>query len=543
MPQTLPLSETIEMSLEDARARARPLLPRYNSGASKLSVDPLKNTILKSHGRPPWYGEDGKPLSDAFVIGIAGGSASGKTHVARQILRSLGYIPSVVIISQDSFYKEHTPEELKLAFANQYDFDHPDAIDMTEFASCLSDLKKGRQTNIPIYSFSAHQRLKERRYLYGANIIITEGIMTLHDPVLRSLYDLKIFVKCDSDLMLARRITRDVKERGRDVEGIIGQYLRFVKPAYDDFVLPTSRYADIIVPGLENGVAIDLITTHIRRQLDERSRSFREKMAQTQVDRSALLKSPSFSTLDEAKLNMLKLHVLEQTPQLKGIYTILRDKDTSREDFIFFVDRLSTILMEKALAFLPFRSGTVTTPTGAEARGMILDASCVCGVSILRSGGPLEKGLRRVMNDIRIGSLLVQTDQRTGEPLLLHVMLPACLRDRTLAESTYVFLLDAQIGTGAAAFMALRVLLDHGVQPSHIVFVTFLIARDGGIAALRRAFPEVRIVCGAVDGVLSVRWVEAAQTHEGDDAGPGTERHKIWTIEPGIGQIGDRYYL
>ncbi|KAH8118222.1 armadillo/beta-catenin/plakoglobin [Phellopilus nigrolimitatus] len=535
------------MSVDDFEARPR--LRRSDTSATKLSGEPLKNTILKSHGRPPWYGEDGKPLSDAFVIGIAGGSASGKTHVARQILLSLGCIPSVVIISQDSFYKELTSEKLEMAFSNQYDFDHPDAIDMTEFASCLSDLKKGRQTNIPIYSFSEHQRLKDRRYLYGATIIITEGIMTLQDPVLRSLYDLKIFVKCDSDLMLARRITRDVKERGRDVEGILSQYLRFVKPAYDDFVLPTSRYADIIVPGSNNSVAIELITTHIQRQLDERSRSFREKMARAQTNGGPLHASPSPSlpTLDDAKLAALKLHVLEQTPQLKGIYTILRDKNTPREDFIFFVDRLSTFLMEQALVFLPFRPKTVMTPTGAEAQGkaLALDASSVCGVSILRSGGPLEKGLRRVVNDIRIGSLLVQSDARTGEPLLLHVMLPECLRDRTRAQGAYVLLLDAQIGTGATAFMALRVLLDHGVQPDHIIFVTFLVARDGGVATLRRAFPEVRIVCGAVDNVLNERWVEVGQTHEreGDDAGSETGGRKIWAIEPGMGQIGDRYYL
>lgn len=159
-------------------------------------------------------------------------------------------------------------------------------------------------------------------------------------------------------------------------------------------------------------------------------------------------------------------------------------------------------------------------------------------------GGPLEKGLRRVINGIRIGSLLVQSDQKTGEPLLLHVMLPHSIRDRSLARDSYILLLDAQIGTGAAGFMAIRVLLDHGVRPDHIIFVTFLVARTGGIAALHRAFPEVRIVCGAVDDTLSERWVEASQIHEGEgDGSRASGECKIWTIDPGMGQIGDRYYL
>lgn len=125
-------------------------------------------------------------------------------------------------------------------------------------------------------------------------------------------------------------------------------------------------------------------------------------------------------------------------------------------------------------------------------------------------------------------------------------MLPGCLRDRARAEHSYVFLLDAQIGTGAAAFMALRVLLDHGVRPDHIVFVTFLVARYGGVRALRRTFPDLRIICGAVDDALNERWVEPDPAQEGEGEGIESERalqHRIWTIEPGMGQIGDRYYL
>ncbi|KAG1729668.1 uridine kinase family-domain-containing protein [Suillus paluster] len=481
------------------------------------------------------YGEDGLPICDAFVVGIAGGSASGKTHVARQIVRSLGSVPTVVILSQDSFYKRHTPEEVALAHANRIDFDHPDAIDMPMFAACLAELKACRQTNIPVYSFAEHQRLDEVKYLYGAAIIITEGIMALHDPELRSLYDLKVFVQCDSDLMLARRIQRDVKERGRNVEGVLEQYLRYVKPAFDHFVLPTARHADIVVPGSNNSVAIDLISTHIRP---------------SQSIDSCL------STSDGSPVSK-NLIVLPQTPQLKGMYTVLRDGASNRQDFIFFVDRLATFLIEKAMEHLPYRPKTVTTPTGVDCAGKELDVKNICGVSIIRSyvsmtqptfkltrssrGGPLTRGLQRVLSDVAIGSLLVQSDSKTGEPLLLHVMLPKCLRERHLAVDTWVFLLDAQVSTAASAFMAIRTLLDHGVQQDHIIFVTFLIARTGGLTVLQRAFPKVKIVTGAVDEVLREAWLESYnEKGEGQSEGDGK---KVWVVEPGMGHIGDRYYL
>ncbi|KAI0078825.1 armadillo/beta-catenin/plakoglobin [Panus rudis PR-1116 ss-1] len=521
----------------DSVEEERPPLTRTttpsDSGSSRragLTLQANKNTVLKSHGRPPWYGEDGLPISDAFVVGIAGGSASGKTHVARRIVEKLGSIPTIVILSQDSFYKKHSPEEVKLAHANLMDFDHPDAIDM-----CLSDLKACRQTNIPIYSFAEHQRLNETKYLYGAAIIITEGILALHDPALRALYDLKIFVQCDSDLMLARRLRRDIKERGRTVDGVLDQYLRYVKPSYDNFVLPTARYADIIVPGHDNNVAIDLIATHIRRKLKERSTKIRCQLAQASPRPSAA-STPSFE-VPEITENLI---LIPETPQLKGIYTILRDKSTPREDFIFFTDRLATFLMEKAIEHLPYRPKIVTTPVGEEYAGKELATEHICGVSIIRSGGPLERGLQRVINDVLTGSLLIQSDAQSGEPLLLHIMLPVCIRERHTAKDTWVFLLDAQIGTGAAAFMAIRVLLDHGVREEHIIFVTFLVARNGGVHSLRRVFPRVKIICGAIDEGLRETWLEALHGPNGQTE---AEARKVWVVEPGMGHIGDRYYL
>ncbi|KIY71491.1 armadillo/beta-catenin/plakoglobin [Cylindrobasidium torrendii FP15055 ss-10] len=499
--------------------------PISSRRSSFMAWEAKKNTVLVSHGRPPWYGEDGQRLTDAFVIGIAGGSGSGKTHVARQIVSALGNIPSIVVLSQDSFYKRHTPEEIELAFASLFDFDHPDSIDMPLFAQCLSDLKQCKQTNVPVYSFAEHQRLDETKYLYGASVIIAEGIMALQDPALRSLYDLKIFVQCDSDLMLARRLSRDVKERGRDVEGILGQYLRYVKPSYDNFVHPTSAHADIIVPGMNNTVAIELITTHVKRQMEGRAHHFRQKLATPRIHLPAVA----------AKFEDFKLDVLKMTPQLQGIFTIIRDANTSKQDFIFFVDRLSTILVEHAMAHLPYEPATVMTPIGTLAHGSAVDAKNVCGVLIQRSGGALERGFRRVLNDVPVGSLLVQSDSSSGEPLMLQVKLPTYVRNRNTAKDTFVFLLDAQIGTGAAAFMAIRILLDHGVPQDHIIFVCFLVARDGGVLVIRRAFPGVKIVCAAVDDNMEEGWL--------DDPNSEALGRKFWLMQPGMGQIGDRYYL
>ncbi|EJU04632.1 armadillo/beta-catenin/plakoglobin [Dacryopinax primogenitus] len=485
-----------------------------------------KNHILTSHGRPPWYGPDGLPIHNAFVIGIAGGSASGKTYVAEKIIQSLQSLPSILILSQDSFYKKHNEQELALAFSNEYDFDHPSSIDMELFAQCLKDLKEYKQTHIPIYSFVHHQRLPETKYLYGASVIIVEGIMTLLDPALRDLYDLKIFVQCDSDLMLARRLRRDIQQRGRSVDDVLKQYLRFVKPAFDNFVGPSAKYADVIIPGAANTVAIDLVVNHIRRKLAERHASFRSELSRAQ---------PAIEQGWDAEVSKWPgVVLLRQTPQLKGIHTILRDETTSREDFIFFADRLATLVVECGMDLLPYVPHSVQTPTDAIAHGLKLTAH-VCGVSIIRAGGPLQAGLQRVLRDVPLGALLIQSDPSTGEPLLLHTSLPCYILHREQAKDTWVFLLDSQIGTGAAALMAIRVLLDHGVQEEHIIFLTFLISQQGGPNVLRKAFPGVRIVTSAVDELLLMAWSDV-------DWETG-ERRRVWKIVPGMGHIGDRYYL
>ncbi|KAG8707295.1 Uridine kinase, partial [Ceratobasidium sp. 395] len=221
-----------------------------------------------------------------------------------------------------------------------------------------------------------------------------------------------------------------------------------------------------------------------------------------------------------------------------GIYTILRDKETPREDFIFYADRLATLICEKAMEVLPFRNITVLTPTGAIANGkdtaIAEPERNICAVTIIRAGGMLEMGLRRVLRDIAIGSLLIQSNPSTGEPMLLHNMLPSVVQQRERSKNAWVFLLDAQIGTGAAALMAIRVLLDHGVPEDQIVFITYLGVPRGGMAVIRRIFPFIRFVCGAVDDGLQENWLVNED---------GSQGRRVWSITPGMGNIGDRYYL
>ncbi|CEQ41542.1 SPOSA6832_03254, partial [Sporobolomyces salmonicolor] len=518
-----------------------------------------KNTILTDAGtdlatyrRSPWYGKDGNPVP-AYVIGVGGGSASGKTRVAQEVLKALG-VPWVLVISQDNYYLPLSPEESAAAFRNEHDFDSPESFDYPMLTQCIKDLKAGRAVQMPNYSFTMHQRTAETTYLYGAAIVIVEGIFVLHDKALRDVLDLKIFVQCDSDLMLARRLRRDLVERGREAGGVLDQYLRFVKPSFDNWIQPTSRHADIIVPGMNNERSIDLIVSHIQRQLAQRKRELRgELYRETTAGGNGAGSIPPTPGLEksevEAGLTKLKeevgaadedglpdtVHVMKETVQLKGIHTLLRSTETDSEDFIFLANRLSTLVAEHALSLLPYRPKRIETRAGFAYTGeeLAIPSGHLCGVSILRSGGSLEKGLRRVVRDIPVGSVLIQSDAQTGEPLLYAVNLPACLTvSQASAAESYVLLLDSQIGTGAAALMAVRLLLDHGVQEDRIVFCCILVSKVGGVWALKRAFPKVRIACSAVDEGLEER---IEQTADGSK--------KIFTILPGLGSFGERYYL
>ena len=202
-----------------------------------------------------------------LVIGIAGGSGSGKTTVVKAITERLN--KKVVVIPQDCYYKDSsdlTDEEKR-----NHNFDHPDAIEWDLLCSQLKDLKEGKAINQPIYSFISCTRSKETTKVEPADVIIIEGILIFTCRELLQQLDIKIFVDADDDDRLMRVMARDITERGKDVHWVIERYSRTVKPMYLQFIEPSKRYADIIIPqGGHNKVAIDIISATIEKSLKEK---------------------------------------------------------------------------------------------------------------------------------------------------------------------------------------------------------------------------------------------------------------------------------
>jgi uridine kinase len=203
-----------------------------------------------------------------ILIGIAGGSGSGKTLVAQKIIEEIGS-RDVILIEQDSYYKDlsHLPPAERAA----QNFDHPDAIDGDLFIQQVKDIIQGKPVEQPIYDFTTHTRKEETKRIDQHHIIVLEGILILFSQRLRALMDIKIFVDTDSDIRLLRRIKRDVAERGRTIKSVLAQYENSVRPMHLQFVEPSKRYADIIIPeGGYNTVAIDLLKTKIEDLLRKR---------------------------------------------------------------------------------------------------------------------------------------------------------------------------------------------------------------------------------------------------------------------------------
>lgn len=207
-------------------------------------------------------------MSRRILIGIAGGSGSGKTLVARTIVRELGS-DRVVVIDQDSYYKNL--EDVPFRDREARNFDHPDAFDNELLRRHIRDLLDGRAVEQPIYDYNEHRRLDETRSIGEHLVIVLEGILIFLDPDLRALMDIKLFIDADNDVRFIRRLKRDITERGRSVDSIIRQYEQSVRPMHMQFVEPCKRYADLIIPeGGHNKVAIDLVKTKIRDLLRER---------------------------------------------------------------------------------------------------------------------------------------------------------------------------------------------------------------------------------------------------------------------------------
>ncbi|XP_017777311.1 PREDICTED: probable uridine-cytidine kinase isoform X2 [Nicrophorus vespilloides] len=213
-----------------------------------------------------------------FLIGVAGGTASGKSTVCKRIMEKLGQVDmdqtqrQVVCISQDSFYRELTAAEIVKAGQGLFNFDHPNAFDEGLMERTLNDILAGKKCEVPVYDFKNHTTRKdETMTIYPADVVLFEGILVFFFPQIRNLFHMKLFVDTDSDTRLARRVPRDIIERGRDLEQVLNQYMNFVKPAFEEFCSPTKKFADVIIPrGADNTVAIDLIVQHIKDFLTNR---------------------------------------------------------------------------------------------------------------------------------------------------------------------------------------------------------------------------------------------------------------------------------
>lgn len=481
--------------------RGRPSRNRTTSTSetknSTIHIKGLKT--IYTAGRPPWYDSSGQ-MKEALVIGLCGGSASGKTTVARKIIEELN-VQWVSLLSMDSFYKVLSEEQHESANRNDYNFDHPDAFDFDLILKTLQHLKKGKKVNIPIYNFATHSRENYSKTVYGANVVIFEGIMAFATKEILDLMDLKIFVDTDADIRLSRRLKRDIGERNRSIDSVLAQYNKYVKPAFDYYIAPTMTFADIIVPrGGDNKIAIDLIVKHVHRELYTRGCKFRSDLASQNNHEPGAPLPRTFYKLD-------------QTNQIKFMHTIIRNKDTKRDDFIFYANRLMRLLIEYALSLLPFEDVVVETTSGVGYEGKRHGKSKVCGVSILRAGECLEPALCEVYKDACIGKILIQTNESTGEPELHYLRLPSDIKnDRVL-------LMDATLATGAAAIMGIRVLLDHSVEEQNIFLVSILMSEQG-VHNVAYAFPKVKIITTAVD----------------------PELNSFWNLLPGMGNFGDRYF-
>ncbi|OWM85901.1 hypothetical protein CDL15_Pgr012151 [Punica granatum] len=302
-----------------------------------------------------------------FVIGVAGGAASGKTTVCDMIIQQL-HDQRVVLVNQDSFY--HNLSEEELTRVHEYNFDHPDAFDTGKLLSSMEKLKHMQAVDIPNYDFKSYKNnVFPARRVNPSDVIILEGILIFHDPRVRDLMNMKIFVDTDADVRLARRIRRDTVEKGRDIGAVLDQYSKFVKPAFDDFILPTKKYADIIIPrGGDNHVAI------------------------------------------------------------RGMHTLIRDSQTTKHDFVFYADRLIRLVVEHGLGHLPFTEKQVITPTGSVYTGVDF-CKRLCGVSVIRSGESMENALRACCKGIKIGKILIHREGDNGQQLI-YEKLPTDIADR-----------------------------------------------------------------------------------------------------------------
>ncbi|MDD2972205.1 MAG: uridine kinase [Lachnospiraceae bacterium] len=199
------------------------------------------------------------------IVGIAGGTASGKTTIVNRIKESFG--ENIVVISHDSYYKAHN--DMNYEERSHLNYDHPSSFDTERMIADIMKLKNNEEVDIPVYDYTIHNRSSETMHVIPKPVIIIEGILILENKGLRDLMDIKVFVDADADERLMRRIVRDMAERARSVESIINQYKDTVKPMHEQFIEPSKKYADIIIPrGGENTTGIHILQEHLKHMLE-----------------------------------------------------------------------------------------------------------------------------------------------------------------------------------------------------------------------------------------------------------------------------------
>lgn len=424
-------------------------------------------------------------VGPVFIIGVCGGTAGGKTSVCRRIIQELGD-QRVSIVSMDSFYKSLPPN----ASPSTFNFDHPDAFDYDRFSEVLASLVKGLPTDIPVYSFEKHARLPEVENLVPTPVIIVEGILIFHDKRLRDLMHMKVFVDTDADTRLLRRIRRDIRDRGRTYESVIDQYEATVKPAHDEFIEPTKKFADIIIPHWPNEAAVDLITHQVRAKMG----------------------------IPDIRRQFPNLSVMTATATTRYLHTVIRDVSTPRVDFVFHADRLIRLAAEFGTAMVPWNERTVTTSMGKQYVGVDYPTDKLCAVSIVRGGEAMEVALAQVCQNLRVGKMVFRFPNdgsgETGEPTLIYSKLPRTIKDN------YVFLLDPILGCAKAVKSAVETLINkEGVLERNIIVLSLMISPEA-VRSLCGSFPAIRVVTTEVDSGVDERGY----------------------LVPGIGNFADKYF-
>lgn len=474
--------ESIDTSIEnmtglnstDRKSSFTATIPSGTATPTSVSGTTAGTATPKASYIPPW--------TEPYIIGIAGNSGSGKTSISQKIIQEINQ-PWTVLLSFDNFYNPLTPEESKQAFANNFDFDTPDSLDFELLVETIKNLKKGGKAIIPVYSFTSHNRTNKTNTIYGANVIIVEGLYALYDQRLLDMMDLKIYVDTDLDICLARRLTRDILYRGRDLGGAIQQWERFVKPNAVKFLNPTMNNADLVIPrGLDNSIAINLMINHINNQLANKSRNHISRLKKLGLN-------------IDFDVNQFNIKLLRDTNQVRGINSILFDTETSRNDFIFYFNRICGLLIELAQEFISeYKEVDIETGKGIYHGKKVVQNQYIA-VNIIRSGDCFMSSIKRSFPEISIGKLLIQSDSSTGEPQLHFESLP-----HNLTTRGEIMLFDSQIISGAGAIMAIQVLLDHGVKESDIILISYL-STEIGVRRIVNVFPKVKIVIGKLSSM------------------------------------------